>query len=94
MSNAATEVTIQQVFVQTRPKSSILFIHDSGYTLWDQSPGYFDLRDRNVPVTRSVDTGLMGDANHVTDARLREIVKENRNSIGFTSTAGTAPTRR
>lgn len=83
VTNAATDVTIQQVAIQTRPKASILFIHDGGYTLWDRSPGYFDLRKRNVPVTWSVDTGLIGDATHVTDTRLREISQENRNSISF-----------
>lgn len=89
VTNAATDVSVQQLFVQRRPKASVLFIHDGGYTLWDQSPGYFDLRDRKVPVTWSVDTGLIGDENHVTDARLREIGAENRNSIGFHGYDGT-----
>lgn len=83
VTNAPTNVTIQQLYIQTRPKASILFIHDGGYSHFDSSPGYRDLRDRKVPVTWSVDTGLIGDSTHVTDARLREISKENRNSIGF-----------
>lgn len=88
-TTAATTINIQQVFVEARPKASLLFIHDGGYKLWDRSPGYHDLRDRNVPVTWSVDCGLIGGPAHVTEARLAEVSRENRNSISFHGWDGT-----
>ena len=85
VTNDATTVSVQRLWFQERPKASILFIHDGGYNSgWDTRPGYYDLRDRGVPVTWSCDVGLMGPGtDRVTEERLQELASENGNSIGL-----------
>lgn len=90
VTNAATTYNIQQLWVEQRPKASMLFIHDGGYSAWDKSPGYWDLRDRNFPVTWSLDCGLIGDENHITDTRARQVGAENGNSMSFHGWDGTS----
>jgi hypothetical protein len=87
VTNAATEVNLQQVFAEVRPKASLLFIHDGAYSAFDTSPGYFDLRDRGIPVTWAVTVGAAG---RMTDARIREVAEENNNSVSFHGWDGTS----
>lgn len=82
-ANAATTFNLGRVWAETRPKASLLFIHDGGYAGFDQSPGYQDLLDRGIPVTWAVDCALIGDADHVTLDRLIDIGNENDNLISF-----------
>lgn len=82
-ANADTSFNLGKVWAETRPKASLLFIHDGGYLGFDQSPGYRDLRSRGVPVTWAVDCALIGDSSHVTRDRLIEVGNENGNSISF-----------
>ena len=82
-SSRATSFNLGQVWAETRPKASLLFIHDGGYSAFDMSPGYHDLRNRGIPVTWSIDCGLIGDPVHVTRERIIEIGNENGNSISF-----------
>ena len=82
-ATSATSFNLGQVWAETRPKASLIFIHDGGYLDFDRSPGYVDLAARGVPVTWSVDCGLIGDTEHVSRDRLIEIGNENDNSISF-----------
>lgn len=81
--SSATSFNLGRVWAETRPKASLLFIHDGGYSGFDQSPGYYDLAARGIPVTWSVDCALIGDEEHVTRHRLIEVGNENGNSISF-----------
>lgn len=85
---APTSFSIGAIWAETRPKASLLFIHDGGYTAFDQSPGYKDLLERGVPVTWSIDCELIGDSTHVTRDRLIEVGDENSNSISFHGWSG------
>lgn len=80
---AATSFNLGQVWAETRPKASLVFIHDGGYSGFDQSPGYYDLAARGIPVTWSIDCALIGDEEHVSRDRLIEVGNENGNSISF-----------
>ena len=82
-TTAPTSFALGQIWAETRPKASLLFIHDGGYADFDRSPGYQDLRDRGIPVTWSVDCALIGDSEHVSRDRLIEVGNENGNSISF-----------
>ena len=86
VTNAATSISLQAINVEHRAKASIVFIHDGGYTAFDQSPGYHDLRDRGIPVTfAAVCSAIDSNPKYVTRARLIEMGDENGNSISFHS---------
>lgn len=82
-TRGSTSFNLGSIWGETRPKASLLFIHDGGYLNFDQSPGYSDLADRDIPVTWAVDCALIGDETHVTRDRLIEVGNENSNSISF-----------
>jgi len=93
-TNAATEVTIGQVYLECPTKARLLFIADRGYRSF-LTTGYPRLKAAGVPVTWATDITLMGtgsgDAEAITWAEIDTLAGENRNSISFHGWDG-APT--
>jgi len=82
VTNAATAIYVQQVTAEIRPKASLLFISDGGYSDFDTT-GYPDLLERGIPVTFAIDCDLIGNVGHLTEPRLAELAAENGNSVSF-----------
>ncbi len=84
VTNAATAMSVGYLAIETRPKASLLFINDGGYTnFFNGADGYADLKARNIPVTIAVDCTNLTGTTTITEARLAELAAENRNSISF-----------
>lgn len=86
-TNAATNVTIGYLALETRPKASMIFINDGCYRrFFNDGVAYDSLKARNIPVTLAPDVtnlGTDGTSNIITEARIAELAAENRNSVSF-----------
>jgi len=87
VTTGATSFTIGHVWAECPPKAQILFIEDGGYKTFLDT-GYVDLKNRNIPVTWSLDpvklginTGTKGE--RITEKDVLRLGVENLNSMNF-----------
>lgn len=83
----ATSFTIGHVWAECPPKAQVLFIEDGGYRTFLET-GYIDLKNRNIPVTWSLDPVKLGASmgtkgERITESDVLYLGKENNNSMNF-----------
>ncbi|RYI32027.1 hypothetical protein EVU96_00005 [Bacillus infantis] len=88
VTTGATDVTVGHIWMECPEKAQILFIEDGGYTTFLDN-GYPDLKQRNIPVTWSIDPAKLGAEGRITELQVLSLAKENHNDINYHGFDGT-----